>query len=230
MILVNEYIHHLEQSFVNAAEKKSKCTRDIFRMEGMSGDMTRCFYNNLLSKSDVRYLEIGVWKGSSVCSAMCGNQAVVTCIDNWSQFNGPKNECLDNISKFKGDNTVQVVEADAFEVDVSKFTNKFNVYMYDGDHRREDHERALTHYHDAMDDVFIYVVDDWNWDFVRKGTYDGIEKLGLDIEYKKEIFTPNNGTRDSWWNGIVAFVLKKNPMCRVPTNLISHVRSIDTVN
>ena len=36
----------------------------------MTGIKTRHFYNNILNTDDARYLEIGAWKGSSICSAM----------------------------------------------------------------------------------------------------------------------------------------------------------------
>jgi len=74
----------IETAFENAENCNSKITDDIIQMEGMSGTKTRHFYNNLLNTEDARYLEIGTWKGSSVCSAMCNNQAKVVCIDNWS--------------------------------------------------------------------------------------------------------------------------------------------------
>ena len=84
----------IETAFLNAENKISKITNEIINMEGMSGTKTRHFYNNLLNTEDARYLEIGTWKGSSVCSAMYGNTAKIICIDNWSEFGGPKNEFL----------------------------------------------------------------------------------------------------------------------------------------
>ena len=39
----------------------------------------------------------------------------------------------------------------------------FHVYLYDGGHDRQEQRRALTHYAAAMQDPFVYVVDDWNW-------------------------------------------------------------------
>ena len=89
----------VETSFQNAENNISKITNDIITMDGMSGTKTRHFYNNLLNTEDARYLEIGTWKGSSVCSAMCGNKAKVVCIDNWSEFGGPKAEFLVNFEK-----------------------------------------------------------------------------------------------------------------------------------
>jgi hypothetical protein len=72
---------HIEDAFEKAERCESKITDAIINMEGMSGQNTRHFYNNLLSKEDSRYLEIGTWKGSSVCSGMCGNKAKVVCIE-----------------------------------------------------------------------------------------------------------------------------------------------------
>jgi hypothetical protein len=110
-----------------ACKKNSKITQEILDMDGMSGKMTRHFYNNILNFQDARYLEIGTWKGSSVCSAMYGNNAKVCCIDNWSQFGCPKIEFLMNIEKFKGVNEVSYIEQDCFSVDLSnlpKITQK----------------------------------------------------------------------------------------------------------
>ncbi|MCJ2134786.1 hypothetical protein MKK69_12070 [Methylobacterium sp. J-026] len=66
-----------------------KLSDPVLLMEGMSGKKYRIFINNLLSSlPDARYLEIGTWAGSTVCAAMYGNKAKVTCVDNWSLFGG----------------------------------------------------------------------------------------------------------------------------------------------
>jgi hypothetical protein len=79
-------IEKIKVFFENAENGISKINEDIKQIDGMSGIKTRHFYNNLLSLDDSRYLEIGTWKGSSVCSAMFGNTQKVLCIDNWSEF------------------------------------------------------------------------------------------------------------------------------------------------
>ena len=180
-------------------------------MDGMSGTNTRHFYNNLLNIDDARYLEIGTWKGSSVCSAMCGNKANVICIDNWSEFGGPKSEFLVNFEKFKGLNDATFIENDCYKVDVS-ILPKFNIYMYDGNHTNENHYKALLHYYNCLDDVFIFIVDDWNWEDVRDGTINSIQKLNLKVLYEREIrlTLDNSTTKGSWWNGIYVAVLQKN--------------------
>jgi hypothetical protein len=205
----------VETSFQNAENNISKITNDIINMEGMSGTKTRHFYNNLLNTEDARYLEIGTWKGSSVCSAMCGNKAKVNCIDNWSEFGGPKTEFLVNFEKFKGENEANFIENDCYNVDVSTLP-KFNIYMYDGNHTQDSHYKALLHYYNCLDDVFIFIVDDWNWKDVRDGTINSIQKLNLKVLYEKEIrctwdnsVTPEPELSNNWWNGIYIAILQK---------------------
>jgi hypothetical protein len=212
---IKSYIHHIKLSFDNAENSKSKITEFIVCMEGMTGTKTRHFYNNLLNIEDARYLEIGTWKGSSVCSAMCGNKAKVTCIDNWSEFGGPKSEFLANYEKFKGDNDANFIEEDCYKVDASTLS-KFNIYMYDGNHSSDNHYKALLHYYECLDDVFIFIVDDWNWEDVRDGTIKSIQKLNLKVLYEREIrptmdnsHTPHTDARHNWWNGIYVAVLQK---------------------
>jgi hypothetical protein len=206
----------VETAFEKAEKCESKIDAGILQMDGMSGKKTRHFYNNLLNKDNLRYLEIGTWKGSSVCSAMCGNKATVTCIDNWSEFGGPKSEFLVNFNNYKGQNEARFIEQDCYKVDISQFP-KFNIYMYDGNHTKDSHYRALMHYFDCLDDMFIFVVDDWNGKDVRDGTYESFNKLNLSVLYEKEIRLTTDNThteitlaRNTWWNGIYVAILKKN--------------------
>jgi hypothetical protein len=209
------YKNLIETAFQNAENNISKITKDIINMDGMSGTKTRHFYNNLLNTEDARYLEIGTWKGSSVCSAMCGNKANVVCIDNWCEFGGPKHEFLNNFNKFKGENKASFIENDCYKVDVSQLP-KFNIYMYDGNHTNESHYKALVHYYDCLDDIFIFIVDDWNWKDVRDGTTNAIQKLNLKVLYEKEVrltrnnsHTPKRIAKKTWWNGIYIAILQK---------------------
>jgi hypothetical protein len=209
------YRNHVRKSFENAESGISKITQEIVNIQGMNGIKTRHFYNNLLQIPNARYLEIGVWKGSSVCSAMCGNQANVVCIDNWSEWGGPKDEFVGNFEKFKGQNNASFIEMDCFSVNVAELP-KFNIYLYDGHHSEDAQYRALTHFYNCLDDIFIFIVDDWNVKEVRDGTFDAIKKLNLKIHYEKDIrltwdntHTPFEYAGKTWWNGIYVSILEK---------------------
>jgi hypothetical protein len=205
----------IDTSLLNAENYNSKICDFIINMEGMSGLKTRHFYNNLLNFDDARYLEIGSWKGSSVCSAMYNNNAMIICVDNWSEFGGPKDEFLVNFNKFIGNNNARFIEYDCFKIDVSTLP-KFNIFMYDGDHSYDKHYNALIHFYNSLDDIFIYIVDDWNWEHIRNATSKSIKDLNLNILYQKEIrltndnsHTPHNEAKISWWNGIYITILQK---------------------
>ena len=219
---MSNLIQHIEKSLELSNNYQSKITEKLLTMDGMSGKKTRHFYNNICSMSDARYLEIGTWKGSSICSAMCNNKMSCTAIDNWSEFGGPKEEFLKNFDEFKGDNNAVFIEKDCWTIDVSTL-NKFNIYMYDGNHSETSHFQALNHYLPCLDNEFIYIIDDWNWNAVRNGTLKSIKDNKCEILYHKEIFTNNKthppggpgiGDRSrkygDWHNGISIFVLKKS--------------------
>ena len=204
----------VEKSFENADKLESKIDFFIKTMPGMSGIKTRHFYSNLGSHEGVRYLEIGTWAGSSICSFMCGNKSSCVCVDDWSQFNGPKDYFTACFNNYKGENDATFIESDCWNVDPTTL-NKFNVYMYDGSHDENSHHKALSHFLPCLEDEFIYIVDDWNHPPVRVGTKRALETNNLDVLYEKEIFTDKNpgvqqgSELNDWHNGIVVYILRK---------------------
>lgn len=206
-------IEHVEQSFAKAELFQSKISQEIKDLQGMTGEKTRHFYNNLLSMPDACYLEIGVWKGSSCCAAMFGNNANIKLIDDFSGFGSPHAEFEQNLVKFLGANSVGFFKEDCFKFDLSKFDYKFNIYLFDGDHSHESQRKGLEYYLPAMQDEFIFIVDDWNWEQVREGTFRAIEDNKLNVKHFREQRTSNdNHFKDDakgWWNGIAVFILKK---------------------
>lgn len=214
---MSKLVKHIKESLKKTDLCRSNITVDILKMEGMSGKKTRHFYNNICSMEDARYLEIGTWKGSSICAAMCGNQMRCVCIDNWSEFGGPKEEFLVNFNKYKGKNNARFIEKNCWDVAPGDL-GTFNMYMYDGNHTQTSHFQAINHFLPCLDDEFLYLVDDWNWVFVQKGTLNAIKENKINIVWKKEILTttdnshpePSESCQSSeWHNGICIFVLKK---------------------
>ena len=208
-------VSHVKECFEKADKYQSKLEQVILSIDGMSGKKTRHLYNNLVSMEDARYLEIGVWKGSTLCSAMFKNEARCVGVDNWSEFGGPKKFFQERFDLYKGENDATFIESDCWEIDPDTL-GKFNIYTYDGEHTEESHYKALSHFFVCLDDKFIFIVDDWNWSNVRDGTMNSIKDNGLSILFRKEIRTTQDNThaenarKDSdWHNGIAVFVLKK---------------------
>lgn len=211
------YRHLIDISITKAAVYNSKLPMELYALDGMSGFMTRCLYNNICSIKGVRYLEIGCWKGSTLCSSFYGNHGSFIGIDDFSEFGENREELLNNINTFKTpDANVQFIDANCFELDVQTLPHKFNVFLYDGNHEYESHFKAIIRYLPAMDDIFVLIVDDFNWLKVRKGTRDAIS-LTCEILYERELRTSHNDEypsdenmmRKTFWNGCYVAVLKK---------------------
>lgn len=189
---------------------------DLRKIEGMSGQKYRSFINKLIKNlDDARYLEIGCWKGSTICSALYNNKGSFTCIDNWSQFSGPKEDFKNNIKKYINDDTkFNFIESDFREVDYSNI-GKFNVYFYDGDHQEKDQHDAVLITEKALDDCYILIVDDYDWLSVKKGTISGLNNSEQKIISSITINTDDikkyewHDLRNEWHNGYFIAVIEK---------------------
>ena len=189
----------------------------IYSVEGMSGLKYRFFINKLVgSVPNARYLEIGSWAGSTLCAAIHGNVVTAVAVDDWSQFGGPKNHFIENVLLYRTAGAeVTFIEADFRKVDYT-LMNFYNVYLFDGPHQEQDQYDGLAMALPCLDPEFVFIVDDWNWSPVRKGTLRAIERCGLTVRYAAEIRTSLDenhpvltGKYSDWHNGYFIAVLAK---------------------
>lgn len=207
-----------ELSYKKAYKKMSNIDINLLEIEGMSGVNHRHFINNICGGKGTRYLEVGLWAGSTFCSAISNNSGTFVGIDNWSEFNDHNNIrdlFYGNLNRFKGRLNPLILEQDCWKV---KLKQKFNIFTYDGEHSKENHFKALKYFYDNLDDVFVFIVDDWNWTNVREGTLKSIDENNLKILYSQEVMTTKNNRhplpenarqRSDWHNGVSYFVLSK---------------------
>ena len=235
-------LEHLDTSILGALEEKSKLPITMTdyslmhpspleineRLLGFSGICFRHLMNNLCSYSDgVNYLEVGVFKGSTLISSVYGNETVlneVHAIDNFSEFTGddlmshPKNELQKNLNMFLPNtkDKIQFHEADCFQFDLSKLP-KIDIYFYDGEHTEESQYKAFKYYEPIFADTFITVVDDWEQGGVRRGTRQAFAEIDYDVIASRAIIPgkrPDNISRVNnpcryWWCGTHLALLKK---------------------
>ena len=198
---------YIDSCFRKSLQFISNLNSDVFLIDGMSGKAFRCFLHNLCEHPNTYSLEIGSWKGLTLCSAMNENN-VFFGIDNFSQFGNVRNKFYENFNKYKGKNS-HFIESDCFQLNLNSDCT-FNVFFFDGDHTLEAHTKSLVYFYDVLDNEFVFIVDDWNWETVREATLKSIELCNLKIVYKNEILTDEN-TRDKeyFWNGVCIFILIK---------------------
>ena len=219
---MSDLVKHVINCFNNANTWKTKLQDNIFALEGMSGFKTRIFYNELCSLTfqdrKTEYLEVGAWKGSTLCASMYNNENCNgTVIENWALFGGPKEEFEHHVNFFGFQDRLTVFEEDVFSFDISKLKNPIDIYLYDGCHEEISQYKGITHMWPALADQAIIIVDDWNAPQVRKGTFDGLAYVGANIIEKFEIMYTNDDqhtplpiAQREFWNGIGVFVISKN--------------------
>ena len=217
----DSYSKVIKNSFMDAISGKSFLSDEVKTMKGLSGRKFRVMMNNLIKKfNEPKYLEIGSWLGSSACSVCFNNRVNITCIDNWSQnfstnFDSKK-IFKKNIKRFLNDNiSLKIIEKDFRRINFKKIQN-INIYFYDGSHNYRDHFDSIRLILPALSKKFILIIDDWNWEQVRKGTLDSISDEKLQIISKLEIKTTTDnssslivGENSDWHQGVAFFVVKK---------------------
>ena len=212
---------------IDSAEKWcSRVTVDVMNIQGFSGTKTRHLYNNLCSfrkpdGSNTEYLEIGTFAGSTFVSALCRNvNAFGTGIDNFTEFSeggygDPGKDLYRNIATFLEPGQGIFIEGDCFSSEVLGHLrpDTYDIYLYDGCHEQESHERAITEIWPYLAKRAVVIVDDWSpeeaWQGVRRGTEAGFAKVGANIIDKFELGGGKMGDPRGYWNGCGIFVIEK---------------------
>lgn len=211
----NQIVDHVKKSVRDATQGKSKLSPELLSLygekDGASGIKERHLLNNLCSLPGTRYLEIGVFHGSTFLAALFDNSSNIVdaiAIDNWSQFGNNKESFLSKAYRFLPQNSFRFIEQDAFSIDLKKLVNApITTYFYDGDHSFESQYKAFTYFDPILADVFIAIVDDWNAN-AEKATRAAFKQLGYTILYEQSL-RGNNGDVNNWWYGVYVVVIKK---------------------
>lgn len=207
----------IRDAFQDAMAMRGRLREDAFRVPGFSGKKFRMLMNNLMSEvPDPRYMEIGLFHGASFCSALFKNRLRAVGIDNWSEYGGKRQVFTDNLEKFLSDESdVEIIEQDFRTIDYEAL-GKFNILFYDGSHAEKDQYDGILIPQAAMEYPHIMIVDDWNWDHVRKGTFGALRDANLGVEYSIEVRTTFNGDfplfhgqHSEWHNGTIVAVVSK---------------------
>jgi len=210
--------YRVQWAFSRALLDESKIARGVLQLEGMSGRRYRHFANNLIRLlNDASYLEVGIWRGSTLCSEISGNSVCATAIDNWSQYGDVREHFYRNLTLFGSPSAVvDVIEEDFRLVDFSRL-RCHRVFLFDGPHSYVDQYDGLTLGCQAITQQAVLIIDDWNWEEVRAGTWHAIGDLSLAVLHAIEIRTTFDnshpdiyGAASNWHNGCFIAVVEKS--------------------
>jgi len=209
----HEWIELINQSLNEAVEGKTSIPQYCLDLRGMSGMKYRAFINNLMRKiPNPRYLEIGTYTGSTLCAAVGDVPNIqALAVDNFSYDNYCSlTVCQNNVDQVKDlTANIKVMEQNFDDFDFSAH-GKFNVYMYDADHREQDQKNAIIKCSPALEEYAIIIVDDWNYAPEKNGTSAGFRESQLEILAKWEIDTGDHVPYPSDWHCGYGIFLVKN--------------------
>lgn len=130
----------------------------------------------LLPEDEV-YLEVGVFKGRSVCGALVdAPDRTYLAIENFMEFGmvgeDARRELCTNLSEHASDFDVRLLQGDCFQIlnDPSSMPGPVGVYFYDGVHTGLAHHLALALVQPLLADEALVLVDDASWPMVRRAT------------------------------------------------------------
>lgn len=209
-------VRHVQNAIDDANSNFSDLPDEILELGGMSSPKVRHFLNNVCDRPGTRYLEVGTYAGSTLVSALYGNESTVLmadAIDDYSQFGGW--ETFQAVTeKYLKPGQFTFHKKDFREVTPESFAERrdsipVSVYFYDGGHTLHDHEDAVNHFWPCLADEFILIVDDWNEPQVRAGTKIGLGRQSHEIIQQRELPSRGNGDVEQWWNGLFVAVIRK---------------------
>jgi hypothetical protein len=216
-------IELIKQAIQDAENLKSKLPDSISKKYGFSSQKIRHLLNNLCSFNNVKYLNIGLFKGSSFWSAIFNNQMLATGIDTFSPPGANKEVEKDfykNLAEVISNEEktvlrqINIICQDCFSIELK---DKYNIFFYDGDHAEECQYKALTYFDQYMEDEFILIVDDFDGfcdNNVKLATDNAIKKMHYNTlfrwEGKGDFGNWDVNTNNVWWNGLLVCLLSKN--------------------
>lgn len=125
---------------------------------------------------DECYLEVGTFKGRSLCGAVQGVAATSTffAMENFLEFGMAGQQARDelkaNLAQYAGAADVQLLEGDCFRLmaDRGLLDRPVGVYFYDGEHTVLAHYLALAVVEPLLADEALVLVDDATWPVVQR--------------------------------------------------------------
>ena len=196
---------------INKEIEDKDLRKALVNIESMSTYAIGYVINRICKKLNKNqlYLNIGVWKGFSLVSGMINTACEVIGIDNFSQFDGPREKFLENFNKYKKDHHFFFEENYInFFKNFEKKSQYIDFYFYDGEHSYDNQYKNLEIADQFLKKGSLILIDDINFDEVYNGTKDFISKTNSNYQILKEIKTANNHCHPSFWNGII--ILRKN--------------------
>lgn len=148
------------------------------------------------------FVNVGVWHGFTFLSGLVNNwQKRCIGVDNFTEFGGPREAFLKRFNNCRGPNHY-FYEMDYVEYFSRIHSGPIGFYVYDGNHSYDSQLMGLRAAEPFLSENSIILIDDTNYDEVRKSTVDFIG----DSSYKYEVILDQTtfcNYHPTLWNGVI---------------------------
>jgi hypothetical protein len=220
-----DLIKHIDDSIEWGKLEVSKLNQDILDIHGITSNKVKCFLNNICNIDNATYLEVGVFRGATFCSASHGNDIYSIGIDNFMSPNltpkgvsqkignyykhnidtPPQEEFLSNVKRHCNVDKTSVYKTDYQTFDFKSLSN-VDIIFYDGETKFHDQYVALTNMLPIFSKETILIMDDWNW---NSGAFEKfVNDNNLFISHYRELYTSGEDIND-FWNGLGIFLIER---------------------
>jgi hypothetical protein len=214
----------------NGLSKISERERELF---GLSSDRLRSLINNLCSKENTNYLELGVYKGSTIISALYGNPTLKAVgVDNykyderepkkWAAENtvweNVRSQLHSNISKYKDPDmkvnidNLTIIESNFQDIEWDK-QGKFDICFFDiSPAKEEDYEAFFTKVIPAMKTESVIMFSNYSNDKNANDLQKALEKHKslFDVQWRKQRISSGLSDATQYFSGILIVGIKRN--------------------
>lgn len=216
---LDEMVERVLDAIDKASRNESSFVETNYTISGLSSHKVRHLLNNLCSYSNSIYLELGCYTGSTFYAATYQNQIRAFAVDNFDDIDikpyrddvilpSVKNPAAEFLSKFTNPRW-GFSSKDVRELTEKDICDKPNVVFYDAGHEYYQQYENLKSVLKLLQDKFILVLDDANFDGVVNSMNDIIREENLNVLFSRIILTTEVEDEKSWWNGLYILVLEK---------------------
>ena len=221
---VDDYTQRVLKAIDDGNTQTSNFDPEGYSIQGLSSNRIRHFLNSLCSHDDAVYLELGTYTGSTFFAATMNNKAKCIGVDDfsepnvkpivdrgmWTECGNPYDTFVNNWQKYENGNAA-FVKASVDELTEEDFgDSKVNILFYDANHDMMVQMNNLNHLLPFLDDKFILIVDDANFDGVVEGAVTWAQENNLKCYLERKILSSVIESPVHWWNGIHVMVLEKD--------------------
>jgi len=228
----------VKASLEMADNERSKITEREREMHGLSSIRLRCLINNLCAADNVKYLEIGAYKGATLIAAMRGNNIKATGIDNfkyddrepnkWAPdgyiWDNMKSQLEANLNTYRlqpdvvnGDK-ILIIEEDFQKAELTK--DNYNVCFFDiSPVDGASYDEFFDHVLPALSQSSVVIFSQQSNNTHAEQLNEAMKKheVKFNAQYSETRISGSNADASKYYSGIRVFGLVKKAVATKPT-------------